>query len=140
MRLDAEGRLWHDDELVENARVARAFRQGIERDPSGRYLIRFGWDWCVLAVEDAPFQALGVRSEAGQLILALDDGREVSVGGDALRSSAAGVLYARFPGRGGELEARLSRAAQGQLVPLLDEREGQAFVRLGEKEYELRAR
>ncbi len=140
LRLDAEGRLWHDGERVENPRVALAFRQGIERDPTGRYLIRFGWDWCVLEVEDAPYQALGVRPEGTQLILALDDGREVGVGGDALRSSAAGVLYARFAGRGGEVEARLSRAAQGQLAPLLDERNGQVMVRLGGQEHAVRPR
>jgi uncharacterized protein len=130
LRLDAEGRLWHDDEPIENARVALAFRQGLERDEQGRYLIRFGWDWAVLRVEDAPYQALGARVEGGRLALQLDDGREVVIGGERLSASAEGVLYASVPGKGGALEARFSRAAQGQLAELLDERDGQLVLRL----------
>jgi hypothetical protein len=140
LRLDAEGRLWHDAEPVENPRVARAFRQGLERDPQGRYLVRFGWDWCVIQVEDAPYQVLGVRPEGGALCLQLDDGREVQVPASALRASEAGVLYAQVPGRGGPLEARFSRAAQGQMAPLLEETDGAVALRLGEGLHPLAAR
>lgn len=133
LRLDAEGRLWHDEEPIENPRVALAFRQGLEREAGGRYLIRFGWDWCVLQVEDAPYQVLGARVDGGKLALRLDDDREVSLDGTGLRASPEGVLYASVPGKGDGLEARFSRAAQGQLAPWLEEDGARLLLRLNDQ-------
>jgi hypothetical protein len=121
IRLDAEGRFWHDDDLIENPNVLRAFHQGLERDEHGRTLLRFGWDWCVIQVEDTPYQVLGLRIDGEHLLLRLDDGRELTLSSEALSVSVEGVLYARVIGRGGEMEARFSRAAQGQLTELLEE-------------------
>ena len=60
IRLDAEGRFWHDDELIENANVSRAFLRGLERAPDGRWMVRFGWDWAFIQIDDAPYQVLGI--------------------------------------------------------------------------------
>lgn len=130
IRLDAEGRFWHDGGLVENQNVARAFHRGLERAPDGRYLVRFGWDWAYLAVDEAPYQVLGLARDAARITLRLDDETEEPLDPTTLFVSEAGVLYARV--KAGQGEARFSRAAQGQLADLLEERAGRLVFTWGE--------
>lgn len=130
IRLDAEGRFWHDGELIENANVARAFHRGLERAPDGRYLVRFGWDWAYVRVDEAPYQVLGLARDGASVQLRLDDETEEPLDPRSLFVSGAGVLYAKV--KSGQGEARFSRAAQGQLANLLEEREGQLVFTLGE--------
>ena len=137
IRLDAEGRFWHDGEPIENANVARAFHKGLAREADGRWVIRFGWDWAYITLEDAPLQVRALRAEGAGFVLALDDETEVHVAPSAFRLAESGVLYARV--RGG-WEARLSRAAQAQLAPFLDDAEGRIGLRTPERFVPLEAR
>ncbi|MHB1846032.1 MAG: DUF1285 domain-containing protein [Deltaproteobacteria bacterium] len=125
LRLDREGRFWHDGELVRNARIAEAFHRGLEPGEDGRFVVRFGWDWAFVEVEDAPYQLLGVRPDGGLLVVDLDDGRSERILPTDLRLSEDGILYARV--RSGRCDARFTRAAQGQLAPWL-EPEGDGFA------------
>ncbi|MBS2030036.1 MAG: DUF1285 domain-containing protein [Deltaproteobacteria bacterium] len=131
IRLDAEGQFWHDDEPIENANVSRAFHRGLKRAPDGKWIVTFGWDWAYIQVDDAPYQVLGI-SLGDPIQLRLDDETEEPLDPATLRASAEGVLYARVKHGG---DARLSRAAQGQLAPLLHERDGKLLLKLGEREF-----
>lgn len=137
LRLDADGQLWHDDARIENANVARAFHRGLERAPDGRYLIRFGHDWAFIEVDDAPYQVLGLSISDEAVTLRLDDETEVALDPGALSVSEAGVLYAVVRG---DCEARFSRAAQGQLGPLLEALGGAWVLRMGGAAFAVGAR
>ena len=137
LRLDPDGQLWHDGERIENENVSRAFHRGLERAPDGRYLIRFGPDWAFLAVDDAPYQVLGLFIAGEAISLRLDDETQAPLDPAALSVSEAGVLYARVRGA---CEARFSRAAQGQLAPLLSDDGGTWVLRLGAAAFPVKPR
>lgn len=126
LRIDAEGRFFHDDVEIEHPSVLRAFRQGLERTAEGQHLVRFGWDWAHVQVEDAPLLVRSLTPTADSLDLELEDGRTFSLPPSALSHSEAGFLYVRLREDG--LEARLSRAAAAQLADALEEGDGGGFV------------
>jgi hypothetical protein len=130
LRLDREGRFWHDGELVEHPRLADALHSWISRHPDDhRYILTNGYDWTYFTVDDAPFQVRSVLHDQGGLRLRLSGGHEV----EPLDLSVAedGSLYARVELDGQPYEARFSRHAQAQLDPALEERDGVIGVRAG---------
>ena len=137
IRLDAEGGFWHDGERIENTNVSRAFHRGLERAPDGRWMVRFGWDWAYIQVDDAPYQVLGLSMDGARIQLRLDDETEEPLDPSTLATSDEGVLYAQVK-QGAE--ARLSRAAQGQLADALEERDGRLVLRLGARAFEVGVR
>ncbi len=136
LRLDAEGRWWHDDVLVEHPRIVEVFNRGIERADDGRYLIRVGPDWAHVQVDDAPLTVVGARVEADAVILALSDGREERLDPETLRLSPAGVLSCTA--RGGTLPARFSRDAHFVVGDRLTERGGRYVLQVGDRSFPLR--
>jgi hypothetical protein len=123
LRLDREGRFWHDGRLVEHAGLAAALRSWIGRHPDdGRYILTNGYDWTYFTVDDAPYFVEALRIEPARVVLRLYDGTEEPwqpessrIGGDD------GALYAvvKRDTRGGPFEAKFSRHAQASLEPLL---------------------
>ena len=128
IRLDAEGRFWHDGEPISNANVARAFHRGLKRFHDGRFIVTFGWDHAFIQVDDAPYQVLGL-APGSVITLRLDDETEEPLDPASLCASPEGVVYARV--KQGSAETRFSRAAQGQLAAFLVERDGQLWFESG---------
>jgi hypothetical protein len=118
--LDREGRWLHDGEPVEHPKIIDAFNRGIERAPDGRYVLRFGGDWCFITVEGAPLQVLQALIEPGGVRLKLSNGKSEPLAPQTL-STWEGVLYCVTASG---MAARFSRAAQSALAPLLRERAG----------------
>lgn len=130
IRLDAEGRFWHDGELVQHPAIAQAWHQGLERSPDGRYLIRFGRDWAYLLVEDAPFVVRRALPTTNHVSLLLSNGREEPLVPESLGLSGEGILYCRVMG---DHRARFSRQAQADLGDQLRQRgDGSFELTLGE--------
>ncbi|MCS6900964.1 MAG: DUF1285 domain-containing protein [Myxococcales bacterium] len=132
LRLDREGRFWHDGELVEHPRLVEALHSWISRHPDdGRYILTNGYDWTYFSVEDAPFQVRSVLLDSEKILLRLSNGREV----EPLDLSVAedGSLYARIKLDGQPYEARFSRHAQAQLDPVLEEHNGVVGIRAGSR-------
>jgi hypothetical protein len=120
IRLDAQGRFFHDNEPVAHPGMARAFATWIGRHPDdGRYVLNNGWDWSYFAVEDVPYFVEEVREAEGRPLLLLSDGTLEPMAAGSLRAAAGGVLYLRV--KQGEFEARFRRTAQLALGPWLDE-------------------
>ncbi|MCC6558241.1 MAG: hypothetical protein IT372_35300 [Polyangiaceae bacterium] len=118
LRLDREGRFWHDGARVEHPALERALRTWIARHPDdGRPILTNGYDWCYFQVDDAPLFVDALRVEGDRATLVLFDGSEEPLDPAGLSIGEDGVVYARA--RGGALEARFSRHAQTQLAPLL---------------------
>lgn len=119
VRLDRQGRFWHDGQPVTHAGLERAFATWLRRHPvDGRYVLENGYDWIYLTVEDTPFFVSNVQA-ADPIGLDLNDGSHEALVPDNLRVDADGNLVTRV--KGGAFEARFTRSAQLQLEPWLGE-------------------
>jgi hypothetical protein len=124
LRLDAEGRFWHEGELVARPALAQALHRWIGRHPDdGRYVLNNGYDWCYLAVDDVPYRITALRVAGARLWATLDDGTEEPLDLATLHAGADGALRAEVKGgaAGGAFPAKLTRAAQAALLPLVEE-------------------
>ncbi len=109
IRVDRDGRFWHEEQLVTHDRLAKALASWLAIDPeTGRYILKNALDWCYVTVEDAP---LGVRTLtwADPPTLLLSDGTTETLDATTLRLDAEDVPYCDV--RAGGLHARFSRSA-----------------------------
>ncbi len=117
LRIDREGRFWHDGARVDHPALETALRSWVTRHPDdGRPILSNGYDWCYFTVDDAPLfvAALHVGDE-GAVTLKLTDGTQEPLDPTTLRVGERGVVYARARG----LDAKFTRHAQTQLAPVL---------------------
>jgi hypothetical protein len=123
IRLDREGRFFHDGAPVEHAKLAAAMHTWISRHPDdGRYILTNGYDWTYFTVEDAPFMVSSLRIEKDRIVLCLDDGTEEAWDPQATRI-VGDALYTRVKGAAarGPFDAKFTRHAQTALAPILVE-------------------
>lgn len=139
LRLDAEGRFWHEGNPVEHAGMALAFASWVQRHPDdGRYILNNGYDWSYLQVEDTPFHVRAVRPDADgrELSIELSDGSTELLDPAALELSAEGVLYMAV--KQGAFRARFARGAQLALAPWLSEAaDGAVFLDFGGRRWSM---
>ena len=131
LRLDAEGRFWHQGDLVEHQRTREALHRGLHRAPDGRWATRIGGEWGYVAVDDAAFFVQRIEPDPalpGALWLWLEGGEEESVPAASICSGARDALYLRLAS--GE-RAILRRPAQVSLSGLLREEGGRFVIALG---------
>ena len=135
LRLDGEGRFFHDDAVVEHPKLAAALHTWIARHPDdGRYILTNGYDWTYFTVEDVPFFVRSIKAEGDDAILVLSDGTEEPLDPSTLLMGPRGDLYlqvkreAQDKGRGGPFDAKMTRFAQTQLGPFLSEDGGEVVV------------
>jgi hypothetical protein len=122
IRLDREGRFFHNDEPVLHSGMARAFASWIGRHPDdGRFILQNGYDWTYFSVEDTPYFIESVRSLDSGLELELSDGTSEPLEPDGLALDESGQLFSSV--KGGRFQARFKRAAQLALGELLSEDE-----------------
>lgn len=122
IRLDSEGRFFHDGALVEHAGLAAALHSWISRhSDDGRYILTNGYDWTYFTVDDAPYFVRAVRETDDGLALVLSDGTEELWDVARTRVGDGGALYAtvKAGARGGPFDAKFSRHAQASLAPYL---------------------
>jgi hypothetical protein len=125
IRLDGEGRFWHEGNLVEHAKLAEAMHGWVSRHPDdGRFILTNGYDWTYFTVDDAAYYVRSVSLEDdGGVRLHLSDGTDEPWDPSASRIGADDALYTQVK-RGherGAFEAKFTRYAQAQLAPVLVE-------------------
>ena len=135
IRLDGEGRFFHEGALVEHPGLAAAMHTWIRRHPDdGRFILSNGYDWTYFTVLDAPFSVRHVAEQDGRLWLDLSDGTREAWDPASSRVGGDGALYARLErsGKGDALlfEAKFTRHAQAELAPYLVESAGEAAVKV----------
>ncbi len=135
LRLDADGKFWHDGERVDHPALAKALHSWIARHPDdGRYILTNGYDWTYFQVDDAPYTVRSIRLSRDSVGLELSDETEENLAPETLRTGAGDALYAKV--KGGRFEARFSRHAQTALAPLLAETpDGVVELRIGGHAY-----
>ncbi len=117
LRLDAEGRWFHEGEPFVHAGLIAAFNRGIDVLPdTGEPILRVGTHWCYIRCDDTPFVVRSVRVEGACLSLTLNTEAVATCAPDALRVNDAGLLYVEL---GPHRRARFGRAAQAALADLL---------------------
>jgi hypothetical protein len=134
IRLDGEGRFWHDGELVEHPKLRQAMHGWIARHPDdGRFILTNGYDWTYFTVDDAPYYVRAAHVEADRVLLVLSDGTEEPWDPARTRVGDGDALYAEVKrgAPGGPFEAKLTRFAQAQLAPVLEEDGRAVGARIG---------
>jgi hypothetical protein len=138
LRLDRQGRFWHQGELVAHHGLAAALHRWLDRLDDGRYVVRLDAErYAYVEVEDAPYQVRSIAIERGaegepglRVFLALSDGSEEELAYGTLGVGADDALYCRV--KGGRFEARFGRPAYYLLGELIegeeDERGAPRFV------------
>jgi hypothetical protein len=122
IRLDAQGRFWHDGRPVEHPGLAAALSTWIRRHPdSGRYILSNGYDWTYFTIEDAPYAVRSLRIDPDRIVLCLSDGSEEAWDPTTARIGADDAIYAlvKAAAPGGPYDAKFTTHAQGSLAPAL---------------------
>lgn len=130
IRLDAEGRFWHDGGEVLHHGLRTALWRWLDRDPDGRYVLRLdAARFVYLDVDDAPFVVRSARWEGDRAIIRLSDDSEEELGYASLRLTPRGQPYCVVKGR---FDARVSTSAWATLGAHIDDgalvAAGQRFV------------
>jgi hypothetical protein len=130
IRLDAEGRFFHEGARVEHPRLEAAMHTWIARHPDdGRFILTNGYDWTYFTVEDVPYFVRAVRVEPDCVVLRLSDGTEEAWKPEQtrFREDRAYALV-----KGG-FEARFDRHALASLGEILEEVSGKVVAHVGGK-------
>jgi hypothetical protein len=131
IRLDSDGYFWHEGARVEHPKLAAAMHTWIARHPDdGRFILTNGYDWTYFTVEDVPYFVRSVRIEPDHVDLVLSDDTV-----EAWRPADSWIgkndaVYTHV--KNDAFEARFSRHAQTSLAVVLEEKDGQVWVVLGQ--------
>jgi len=126
LRLDAEGRWYHEGIAFEHRRLIELFDRGLDLHPeTGEPILRVGDRWCYIRADDVPFVVRALHLEGATLVARLNTGEHVALARDALELRGE-HLYARLDDR---RVARLDRATHKGLATMLSEdRDGEPSV------------
>lgn len=136
IRLDGEGRFWHEGELVDHPRLRDAMHTWIARHPDdGRYILTNGYDWTYFIVDDAPYFVVAVGDGGDTPLLQLSDATTEPFSPERVRIAETNALYTQVKAGapGGPYEAKFTRHAQASLAPWVVDVDGAPALRIGER-------
>lgn len=123
IRLDREGRFWHEGQEITHGGFRRALLRWMDRLPDGRPILRLDENrFAYVDVEDAHLLAVSARWDGDRARLTLNDGSEEELDYASLRVGEGHALYCKV--RNG-LDARITTAAYGVLAQRIVEQDGQ---------------
>ena len=121
IRLDAEGRFWHEGQEVTHPGMKAAFYRWLDRNTDGRWMLRLDEQRFVyLDVDDAPFAIASLHFDGPRIIVRLSDDTEEELAYDSVtvrNDHAYATVKGRFP-------ARFSGQAWTALGERIEERGG----------------
>ncbi|MFL5362442.1 MAG: hypothetical protein ACJ78U_15890, partial [Myxococcales bacterium] len=97
LRLDREGRFFHQGTPVEHARTVATLHAGLHRAEDGRWATRIGRDWAYVDVEDAGRFVRRIETAEDRLRAQLATGEWVEIDPATLAAGAEDALYVRIP-------------------------------------------
>jgi hypothetical protein len=136
IRLDGEGKFFDNGGYVEHAKLQQALHTWIGRHPDdGRYILTNGYDWTYFAVDDVPFFVRAIREVDSDAMLVLSDETVEPLDPKTVTTGERGELYVEIQhpsadkAKAGPFRAKLTRHAQTQLGPFLDQRDERVILR-----------
>jgi hypothetical protein len=134
LRVDRHGDWFDDDVQVTHPGILDNLRGNLRRDDDGYFIqtrVRIP-----VTVEDVPWVVTRLERRGETLHGYLNDGTTEAIDAATMRIGAEDVPYCAV--KGGQFEARLSRAATFQLWALAEADSGGDVLRLGARAYPLR--
>jgi len=126
IRLDAEGRFWHEGDEVTHHGLKAAFYRWLDREADGRWVLRLDERRFVyLEVEDAPFVVRSLRWQDDRAYAQLSDGSEELLDLSSVRLAKDEIAYATVKGR---FPGRFTNTAWNTLGERLVERDGGLWI------------
>jgi hypothetical protein len=126
IRLDREGRFWHEGAVVAHRGFHLALLRWLDRLSDGRTILRLDEKrYAYVEVADAELLALSARWEGDRALLRLNDETEEELDYASLSVGAGDALYCRV--RGGVLSARITTRAYQVLAERIEE-SGEGFA------------
>ncbi|RMH42061.1 MAG: DUF1285 domain-containing protein [Deltaproteobacteria bacterium] len=120
IRIDREGRLWHEGEEIRHEGLRRALLRWLDRLDDGRRVLRLDAErYAYVDVEDADLIATSARWEGDRAWIRTNDGAEEELDYGTLRVGAGDALYCAV--RGGRLVARIATPAYYALAQRIEE-------------------
>jgi len=137
LRIDREGRWFHEDSEIVNKAVYLYFNSCLRADRGGRYLICTEDQICAVEVEDAPFVVVRVvrgqvsKDGPADFIIHINDGSKEPLTLDSLWVGPQNVLYCKI--KQGAFHARFLRPAYYQLTEFVEHEEesGRFYIERG---------
>lgn len=120
IRLDREGRFWHEGAEIQHEGLRKALLKWIDRLEDGRPILRLDERrYAYLEVEDTPLLVVSARWQGDRALVRLNDSSEEELAYDSLRIGTDHALYCSV--RGGRLEARVTTPAYYALAERIEE-------------------
>jgi hypothetical protein len=120
IRLDREGRFWHEGAVVTHRGFQRALLRWLDRLDDGRPILRLDEKrYAYIDVEDADLLAVSARWDGDRAVLGLNDETAEELDPATLTVGADNALYCRA--RGGRLTARITTPAYYVLAERIEE-------------------
>ncbi len=138
VRLDADGRFWHEGGEVSHVGMRAAFFRWLDRNPDGRYVLRLDERRFVyLDVDDAPYSIRSLRWEGARALVRVSDDAEEELDYQSLRM-VGDVAYCTVRRKDKSFDARLSNAAFSALTEHVRQDDGHFVVEVGAREFPLK--
>lgn len=132
IRLDKEGRWFHEGVEITHKLTADLFSRSVRKNPEGEgYILEVGMEWCPIVVEDTPFVVRRAEVKDERAVIWLNDGTVEDLDLSTLRVGGENVLYCDV--KNGEYPARFLRPAYYQITGTLEETEKGYAIRVGDK-------
>lgn len=120
IRLDREGRFWHEGAQVTHPGFQRALLRWLDRLPDGRAILRLDERrYAYVDVDDADLLVQSARWDGDRPFVHLNDGSDEELDCNSLEVGDGSALYCRV--RGGRLTARISTRAYQVLSRRIEE-------------------
>lgn len=132
IRIDQEGRWFHNGEPFLNKQVIEFFNRSVDVTEEGDYVIHYGDFVYPIVVEDTPVFVTGVRytgfGEFEKVYLTLSTGESEELNPDLLFFRANNCLYTMV--RNGLLPARFKRSPSFHILDRLEESDDIFYLRI----------
>jgi hypothetical protein len=129
IRLDREGRWFHEGDPIENPRIIRLFNRIVTRTEGGTWLLVAGRSSYPIQVEDTAFFVESIDLTGDPPLVALSDGSEEPLDASTVNYRPVGRLYCSV--KGGAFRARFTRALYHALADRMEEEKGKVYLNLG---------
>ena len=127
IRLDSQGRWWHEGQEVTHRRFGQALLRWLDRLPDGRTILRFDEiRYAYVDVDDAHLLVTSVWWERNRAMIRLNDGTSEELQYTSLEQASDNALYCRV--RQETLIARFQTQPYLQLAERIEEGDGGQFA------------